>query len=156
MAADRNNLTPSMEDYLETIQGLICAKGAARGRDIAAKLGVRSSSVSNALHAMAERGLVNYAPYELVTLTDAGERIAAEIRRKHAALSSFFTDVLGLDEQIAERNACRIEHDIDDGALERLACLVEFISSRADTTSELWLRDFRAFCLLRGDSAKTE
>ncbi len=65
-------LSASLEDYLEAIYHLIAGKQAARVKDISKRLKVNSSSVTGALKALAERKLVSYAPYELVTVAAAG------------------------------------------------------------------------------------
>ena len=71
-------LSASLEDYLEAIFHVVEAKQASRAKDIADRLNVNSSSVTSALHALKERGLVNYEPYDLVTLTPEGLRIEAQ------------------------------------------------------------------------------
>jgi DtxR family transcriptional regulator, Mn-dependent transcriptional regulator len=78
-------LSASLEDYLEAIFHVIEDKQAARAKDIVERLGVHNSSVTQALRALSERGLVNYAPYDLVTLTEAGRTAAAEVVEKHQA-----------------------------------------------------------------------
>jgi len=138
-----------MQDYLEAILVLVGEKGAARVRDIASRLGVRSSTVSNALHSMAKRGLVHYKPYELVTLTDKGRDIADRVQRRHDALRKFFVEVLGLEADRANTNACRIEHEIDDVVLRKLGYLAEFIERSGHFDSEQWHVDFARFCKRR-------
>lgn len=140
-----SDMTASMQDYLEAILTLTRDKGAARGRDIARMLNVRKSAVSNALHALAKRGLVDYEPYENVTLTPLGQRIAEEVRRRHNALRRFFTRVLGLDERAADANACRIEHHIDVTALRRMADLADFVDQPSEASPGSWLERFQAF-----------
>ena len=61
-------LSASLEDYLEAILHLVTEKQVARSRDIAKRLRVNRSSVTGALQALAKKGLVNYEPYEAVTL----------------------------------------------------------------------------------------
>ena len=131
-----------MQDYLEAIFALIGEKGAARVRDIAIRLGVRRSAVSNALHCLAEHGLINYKPYQLVSLTDGGREIGAEVRRRHAALQRFFMVVLGVDSETADENACRIEHHIDEAVLRRLACLTDLVAKRPRGSGADWLSEY--------------
>ena len=130
IAKTRKRLSPSLEDYLEAVLDLIRSGKAARVRDIARRLEVGMPSVSLALRALAQRGLVNYDPYELVTLTEQGQRVGREIDRRHQVLQRFFADVLGLDQPAARANACRVEHAIDLPALERLQRLLEFLQDR--------------------------
>ena len=67
--AQQTDLSASLEDYLEAIYQVIQEKDAARAKDVAERLGVAPPSVTNALHALKERELVNHAPYDLITLT---------------------------------------------------------------------------------------
>lgn len=127
MAAE-HTVSAALEDYLETILGLGQEKGAARVRDIAAGLAVHKSTVSAALHSLADKGLVNYAPYERVTLTPAGQRIAEAVRESHGVIRWFLSDVLQLDEEAAQRNACRMEHVVDREVMDRLALFARYLA----------------------------
>jgi DtxR family Mn-dependent transcriptional regulator len=120
-------LTASLEDYLEAIFHLASEKQAARARDIAKRLNVSRSSVTGALQSLAQKGLVNYEPYEVITLTRKGKGIARSIVRRHEALRDFMVEVLSVDEAKADEAACRMEHAIPLPILERLAQFVEFI-----------------------------
>ncbi len=125
-AAREKQLTASLEDYLEAIFQIVEKKHAARAKDIVARLGVSGASVTEALQALARKGMINYAPYDIVTLTDAGREAANRIVRRHELLGTFFHQILGLDGDLAAENACRMEHAIGDLALERLEAFVEF------------------------------
>ena len=138
-------LSASLEDYLEAISRVVAEKRAARPKDIAARLGVNSSSVTAALQNLARRNLVNYAPYDLVTLTARGEEVAADIVRRHEALHDFFQNVLAVDESEAEKAACRLEHAISRPILERLTEFVDFVKTCPRGGSE-WIQHFRNHC----------
>jgi len=142
---DSDLLSQSLEDYLEAIHHLVHAKGAARGKDIAERLKVNRSSVTGALRALAEKKLVNYAPYDLVTLTPEGGQIAERIIHRHVVLKDFISRVLGLEEQIAEQNACRMEHAVSQQVLDRLAKFIGFIRvcPRIDIR---WIEEAGYFC----------
>ena len=119
-------LSASQEDYLETIFFLVREAGSARPKEIADRMKVRAASVTGALKALAEKGMVNYAPYSSVTLTDAGREIAESIAGKHEALLHFFTQVLGIARAEAEEFACSMEHSIPDHILKRLVRFAEY------------------------------
>lgn len=119
-------LSASQEDYLEMIFFLAREDGSARPKDIAKRLKVRAASVTGALKALAEKGLINYAPYSPVTLTPDGREIAGRIAVKHEALLHFFTQVLGIDSAEAEEFACTMEHTIPDHILQRLVRFAEY------------------------------
>lgn len=103
------------------------------------------SSVTFALRGLADRGLVNYEPYQLVSLTKEGEAAAERIRRKHRGLSRFLQGVLDVDEAIAEANACRIEHAVTDGLVRRLSCFGEFMSASSVPARQI-PNAFREYC----------
>jgi DtxR family Mn-dependent transcriptional regulator len=137
-------LSSSQEDYLEAVLVLIRdGNHVARVRDIAKSLGVGMPSVTTALKALSRRGLVNYDPYQYVTLTPRGQLAAEQVVRRHETLRRFLREVLALDAPAAEENACRMEHAVDEILLERLGGLVDFLHQRA---GEEWLREFHAQC----------
>jgi len=138
-------LTRRLEDYLEAVLVLIRSSGVARVRDIAARTDVSMSSVTAALKQLAQIGLVHYDPYELVTLTARGEAAGEKIRRKHNTLADFLVNVLDVDTERAEANACRMEHVVDDQVLRRLRTLGEFLALRSGREED-WLAEFAAYC----------
>jgi len=103
-------LTESLEMYLKSIYLIAQKKGAARVKDIALDLGVINASVTGALKQLAKKELINYAPYDLVTLTPKGTSIALSIINKYKTLREFFIMVLGIDPELAEEEACKMEH----------------------------------------------
>lgn len=120
-------ISSTLEDYLEAILRLVRTKTAARARDIADALGVHRSTVTAALKSLAERGLIHYAPYEVVTLTDNGVRAAEDVLRRHEALRTFFIDVLRVSPDIAEKAACSMEHSVPPEVIRRMAELRQVI-----------------------------
>jgi len=140
----RKKLTRSLEDYLEAILVLVRQHRVARVRDIARRLHVGMPSVTAALKTLTRRKLVNYDPYQVVTLTDLGREQAEAVSMRHETLRRFLTDVLGLDADAADENACRMEHAIDQAVLDRLRQFSDFAEScgRADPR---WLERFERF-----------
>ena len=120
-------LSASLEDYLEAIYHIVTKKGAARPKDISKHLEVGNSSVTGALKALAARKLVNYAPYDVVTLTPDGEEAALDVVRRHESLREFFLKVLAADERLAEDAACRMEHAVPKELVDRFISFVEFV-----------------------------
>jgi DtxR family Mn-dependent transcriptional regulator len=120
-------LSSSLEDYLEAIFHIVAQKQAARGKDIAQRLGVNNSSVTGALRVLGEKGLINYAPYDIITLTEKGKRVSEDIIRRHEALHDFFVKVLSVDGEIANRAACNMEHALPPEILRRLIEFLRFI-----------------------------
>jgi DtxR family Mn-dependent transcriptional regulator len=140
-------LSASLEDYLEAIHNVVAEKQAVRAKDIARRLKVRAASVTGALHLLAERGLINYAPYDVITLTAEGERIARDVAHRHQVLKSFFMTILCVSEAEAEENACKLEHAISPKVLQRLTMLADFIE-RCPRVGMRWLDEFETYCRL--------
>lgn len=140
----QKKLTRSLEDYLETIFFLIRDGRVARVRDIARNLKVGMPSVTAALKSLSRRKLVNYDPYEFVTLTDRGRELAEEISRRHYVIRRFLTGVLGLEPEAAEANACRMEHAVDSVLMDRLQRFVEFVQ-RCPRCGSSWVESFEQF-----------
>ena len=139
-----SQLTPTLEDYLETIFGLQRERPFARVRDIASSLDVAKSAVTAALQSLSGKGLVDYEPYEPVTLTPAGRERGEKIALRHRVLTDFLGNVLGLEPARADSIACGMEHAVDRDALERFVCFLAFVGRpRGDGGS--WLNEFQGF-----------
>jgi len=106
----KDNLSPTLEDYLEAIYQIITMRKVARSMEIADRLKVKRSSVTIALRSLAEKGLINYEVRSYVTLTDEGNRVARCVDRRHHILFELFTQVFGLSDDEANIAACRMEH----------------------------------------------
>jgi DtxR family transcriptional regulator, Mn-dependent transcriptional regulator len=143
--AKAKKLSSSMEDYLETIFHIVQEKGAARTKTIARRLGVSYSSVTGAMQALAQKGLINYAPYDVVTLTAQGKIAAKEVIRRHEVLKEFFVRVLHAEEAEAEEGACSMEHSVPRSILERLIQYIDFLEVCPRAGTE-WLQEFGYFC----------
>jgi DtxR family transcriptional regulator, Mn-dependent transcriptional regulator len=141
-----NTLSASLEDYLEAIYLLTKDKPFVHAGKIAEHLGVGKSSVSWALNQLSQKELVNYARYEVITLTEKGKILAQQVSRRHHGIRSFLTDVLALDEQLAEDNACRMEHVMDPKVLQRMQQFMAFLRACPRTGSQ-WLQEFGQLCL---------
>lgn len=148
-----NSLTASLEDYLEAIFQIIEEKQAVKPKDIARRLNVGNSSVTGGLQALAKKNLINYAPYEVITLTPSGKTAAKDIIRRHEVLSDFFTKVLAVDEVEADKAACQMEHSITREILERFVEFVEFVEI-CPRGGEKWITGFSHHCA-RGNDLET-
>jgi DtxR family Mn-dependent transcriptional regulator len=145
MSYPAENLTASLEDYLKAIAQISSEKRAARAKDISNRLNVNMSSVTGALRALAEKGLVNYAPYEFVTLTDKGQEVAREVVRKHEGIRDFLLKVLAVDEETAEKDACAMEHAVSPEVLERFIHFVDYLEV-CPRTGGNWAEEFEYYC----------
>ena len=120
MTNKSHSLSASLENYLEAIFLLIEENKVARSKDIAKKLEINRSSVTGGLQALRSRGLINYEPYEFITLTEEGRDIAASVVHRHNTLKEFFVEILSIEEDEADEAACRMEHGISKNIANRL------------------------------------
>lgn len=142
---EKADLSASLEDYIEAIYHIIDEKLVARSKEIAAKLDVSRASVTEALRALSKKGLINYAPYEAITLTDNGKTVAEDVIFRHDALKHFFIEVLAIDTTIAEEGACRIEHSAPPEIIARMINFTKFIKECPRGGDDL-IRGFAEYC----------
>ena len=142
---DTIDLSASLEDYIEAIYHIVEDKLVARSKDIAARLDVSRASVTEALRALAKKDLINYAPYEAITMTDKGRKIAEDVIFRHTSLKRFFTEVLVIDETTAEEAACKIEHSAPSEVISRMIEFMKFLQVCPRGGDDL-LKGFSAYC----------
>jgi Mn-dependent DtxR family transcriptional regulator len=104
-------------------------RGYIRSIDVAEHLGVTKPSVSYATKRLRENGYLTMEPDGLITLTDRGMEIATRMLERHTVLTQFLIR-LGVSEETARKDACKIEHDLSDETFRALCCHVN------DTRSE--------------------
>ena len=118
-------LLESGEMYLETILILSREKGTVRSIDVCDYLGYSKPSISRAVGILRRGGYLNMDPQGALTLTESGYQIAAKILERHQILTTALIQ-LGVSEEIAAEDACRIEHHISD---ETIAMIQKHLSN---------------------------
>lgn len=139
-----NGVTASLEDYLEAIYNIIEEKNGVRAIDISRRLDVKRSSVTEALKNLAEKKLVNYGRYGVISLTHSGVEVAKKVIEKHKVLYDFFEKILGASPKEAQENACRVEHVISEDVFQRLIVFTEF-NSNLDADKKRYIEEFQKF-----------
>jgi DtxR family Mn-dependent transcriptional regulator len=155
MVIPTKSLSASLEDYLKAIAKIAEDKQAARAKDISQRMNVNMSSVTGALRALADKGLVNYAPYEIVTLTEKGQDAAREVIRKHEGVRDFLIKVLAVDKETAEITACDMEHAVSPEVLDRFIQYVDYLDL-CPRTGVNWTEEFGYHCEHPEDAADCE
>ena len=125
MSKSEARISPSLEDYLEAVMELAGADEGARTTDVATRLGVSKASVNQAMGLLVDHGLISREKYGPVYLTEDGRTAAQAVCRRHRAIKSFLISVLGVDESVAERDACQIEHVVSKETMEGLMDFME-------------------------------
>ena len=109
----------SGEDYLESILKLRQQGKAVRSIDVVADLGYSKPSVSVGMKRLREAGYITVDKDGILSLTESGETVARRIISRHRTLTEFFIR-LGVSPAAAERDACKVEHDLSDETFEKL------------------------------------
>jgi DtxR family Mn-dependent transcriptional regulator len=122
--AEKNQVSPSLEDYLEEILALYEEHEKIRVTDLATKMRVAKSSVNQAVNKLVELQMLEHETYGPLILTDLGLERARRVRERHRILQQFLADILGIAPEIAAQDACRIEHYISQVTMERLVAYV--------------------------------
>ncbi|MBN1348668.1 metal-dependent transcriptional regulator [candidate division KSB1 bacterium] len=138
------------QEYVEIIHEIQKSQKVARVKDIAQNRGVTRSSVSTALNLLKEKKLIKHESYGLVELTSKGEELARMLDRRHAIIQKFFTDVLGIQSEIADADACKMEHHVSS---ETMTCLIRFLAFIKEYPEmiEEYLKNFRNDALVQKD-----
>ena len=139
--------TRNMEDYLEAIWNLKDEKGYVKAKDIADKLEVTRPSVSEMIKKLSEKKYIIYEKYGGIIFTGKGKKLAQEIKKRHTLLTEFL-NIIGVDEQNAQTDACKLEHDVSP---ETITCLIEFVEFiNLLPESSKWKENFQEYLKKRG------
>lgn len=113
------NRHESIEDYLETILELSKVKPVVRSIDIAQAMNYSKPSISIAMKKLKEKQYVNIDDNGYITLTELGLKVAESVLERHEIISSVLIQ-LGVNDQTAYEDACRIEHDLSDETFQKI------------------------------------
>lgn len=115
----KERIFESKENYLETILILYNRNGEVRSVDIATEMEFSKPSVSVAMKNLREDGCINMDKNGYITLTDKGRGIAERVYERHLLFTSWLTS-MGVNEEVAAEDACRIEHCISAESFEAI------------------------------------
>ena len=137
-------LTARGEDYLKTIYKLLKERKVVRVKDLSVIMEVRAPTVVGVLSTLKSKGYVQQEPYGYLTLTEGGNAVAERLVEKEVSIRDFLREVLGLEEEEAESNACAMEHYISPVCLERFLAFIRFVDL-CEWGRPRWLEQFRLF-----------
>ncbi len=118
------HIQESGEMYLETIHILSKKSGAVRAIDIGEYMGYSKPSVSRAMGILKSAGYIEVDEHGFITLTEAGLDVAEKMYERHTLLSEFLIKI-GVSEETASVDACKIEHHISEESFEAIKGFVE-------------------------------
>ena len=136
----------TIEEYIETICVLEKRDGRAQTGMIASHMGVKPPSITEMLQKLERQGLIHYESYTGATLTRSGKKMARELMQKHRVIADLL-EILGIDPEQAETDACQIEHHISPETLKQLEQFVDF--ARNDPVTTKSISRFRSTCQYR-------
>ncbi|MCP4633529.1 MAG: metal-dependent transcriptional regulator [candidate division Zixibacteria bacterium] len=120
-------LSSRKEDYLETIYRLSGEIDTVGISDIARERGVTLPTVNSAVASLKEEGYIKQRHYGKVILTSSGEAKAIKIYEAHLTIKRFLREILGLSEDLAESEACKMEHGLSRETMERLKHFIKTV-----------------------------
>ncbi len=122
-------ISPGTEDYLKSIYLLSKEKEKIKTSDIASFMEIKAPSASEKLEQLKEKGFVEHEKYGDVTITEKGKKVAEKIIERHSDLKKFFK-LLGVGQEHAETDACKIEHALSQETMEKLRELLESVDEK--------------------------
>ena len=127
-AATLDDLSSTQQDYLETVYFLSAANGdGVHLVRLAERLGVKPPSAVDVIARLKESGLVTQAPRDAIKLTPQGRVLAEQLATRHETLRHFFTEVLRLPHDVADAEACKVEHALGPESYDRLRDFLEHV-----------------------------
>jgi DtxR family Mn-dependent transcriptional regulator len=120
------DLSETIQDYLKEITKLEAAQERATTSAIAQSVGVAPSTATAMVKKLAALGLVDYAPYRGVELTEAGRRVGLEIIRHHRLVEQYLAETLGLELDELHAEADRLEHVLSEELEARIDAALGF------------------------------
>lgn len=133
---DDNALTHSAAHYLMTIHELLETHGYARVTDIAKQLNITRGSCSISLKPLKKRGLVVEDHNKFLLLSEEGKRLALIVEKNDELLELFLKDVLGVSQEQAEIDACKIEHLLSIETSIKLCSFIDLMRSDDKAVAE--------------------
>lgn len=141
-----HDLSHSAQDYLEAVYVLADKDGLARVKEVADHLDVKKPSVVFAMKGLMKKGLVYHQHYGCLELTARGRDLATRIHERHQVLFRFLHQILHVNPETAEADACRLEHHISAETLGQLIKFIEFTDAFPDRErAPRWLCFFKKF-----------
>ena len=130
ISADKDTLTPSMEDYIEMIYRLSITSGYTRVNDLAAKLNVQPPSVTRMMKKLHEKNLLDYEKYGMIQLTEEGKRLGSFFLERHNTLEKFLI-LLGIKEHV-QKEVEQMEHYVSWESFQVINRFVNFIEDHPE------------------------
>jgi len=154
---DQNVISHSAAHHLMAIDDLVTRLGYARVSDIARQLNITRGSVSISLRPLKKAGLVEQDENRHLRLSERGQALVAAIKTKRHLMQRLLAGILGVEDEQAEIDACKLEHLVSNQTAQRLLSFLRFVESDARRGSDFvnqW-RKFEFECERAPDACPT-
>jgi len=119
--------TKTIEDYVELVYDLEKNKKPVHTNDVASALNINPASVTEVFQKLNKEGYLHYKKYSGASLTKKGRELAVKTKKKHTSLAEFLA-ILGVKEDIAEKDACEMEHILHPSTVDIVVKFVEIVN----------------------------
>jgi DtxR family Mn-dependent transcriptional regulator len=126
-----------MEMYLKAVLVLEERKEVVRAKDLAEELGLSRPSITKAVTTLSKLGYLTHQPYLHLALTPKGRQLARGVLRRHQVIHTFLVTVLGIDPQVADEEACELEHVMSRSTVQRMTDFLAFLGQCPDGPREV-------------------
>ncbi|MFH1746778.1 MAG: metal-dependent transcriptional regulator [Planctomycetota bacterium] len=133
---DQNVITHSAAHHLMAIDDLIQRLGYARVSDIARQLNITRGSVSISLRPLKKSGLILQDENRHLRLSEQGQELVDAIKTKRQIVQRLFVELLGVNDQQAEIDACKLEHLVSNETARRLVSFLHFLDAHPKPAAE--------------------
>ena len=140
----KNELTESLEKYLLAIYYIVKENKAARVKDVSKYLNIGGPATSDAVKILAERKLINYVTYEIITITEKGKKRAEEKINRHRTISNFLEKVLQVEPEKLEEGAKSIEYSMPEEVLNKFVSFLNFMEN-CSCKEPKWVKSYKYY-----------
>lgn len=137
-----HGISPALEQYIEAIADLLTREKVCSVSQVAQQVQVSRPAASRAIRELTQQNIVEHKAYGYVDLTQKGQQLAKKMAARHTALYDFLKDVLHFDDERADQEACRLEHQVDEDFVTRLSELTKLFAADAKLTTQ-WTRKIK-------------
>jgi len=140
----QEELTESLEKYLEAIYQIVKTNKAARVKDVASYLNIGAPSTSDAIKALSKKKFINYEPYGIIIMTKKGIEKAEKKIERNRVISNFLTKVLKVDPELVDKNAKKFEYSIPEDIIEKFVQFLTFMDT-CSCKEPKWVKSYQYY-----------
>jgi len=140
----KEELTESLEKYLEAVYHIVKTNKAARVKDVANYLNIGAPSTSDAIKTLAKKKFINYEPYGIITITQKGIEKAENKLERNIVISNFLEKVLNIESDLIEQTAKQFEYSMHEDVIEKFVQFLSFMET-CSCKEPKWVKSYHYF-----------